>query len=65
MSLGGVGHVEIIGGFFGLIDCPLMCEGRAHRMADGHHRIFWGEVVFPWLGHGGFWYLYNMVPING
>ena len=29
MSLGGVGHVELIGGFFGLTDCPLMCEGRS------------------------------------
>ena len=29
MSLGGLGHVEISEGFFGLIDCPLMCEGRS------------------------------------
>ena len=29
MSLGGVGHVELSEGFFGLIDCPLMCEGRS------------------------------------
>ena len=24
-------------------------------MAEGHHRILCGEVVFPRLGHGGFW----------
>ena len=28
VSLGGVGHVELSEGFFRLIDCPLMCEGR-------------------------------------
>ena len=28
VSLGAVGHVEPSEGFFGLIDCPLMCEGR-------------------------------------
>ena len=27
-----------------------------HRLADGHHRIFWGEVVLLGLGHGGFWF---------
>ena len=29
VSLGGVGHVEMSEGFFGLIDFPLMCEGRS------------------------------------
>ena len=29
VSLGGVGHVELSEGFFGLIDCPLMCEGKS------------------------------------
>ena len=29
VSLGGVGHVELSEGFFGLTDCPLMCEGRS------------------------------------
>ena len=59
MYLGGVGHVEITEGFFGLTDCLPWCvrEG-AHRMADEHHRLFWGEVVLPGLGHGGFWILY-------
>ena len=28
VSLGGVGHVELGEGFFGLTNCPLMCEGR-------------------------------------
>ena len=29
MSLGGVGRVELIEGFFGLKNYPLMCEGRS------------------------------------
>ena len=58
MSLDGVGHVELSEGFFGLTDCPLMCEGKAYCMDDEHHRIFCGEVVLPGLGHGGFWFLY-------
>ena len=29
VSLSGVGHGELSEGFFGLIDCPLMCEGRS------------------------------------
>ena len=29
MSLGGEGHVELIEGFFGLTDYPLMCECRS------------------------------------
>ena len=29
MSLGGVGDVELIVGFFGLADYPLMCEGMS------------------------------------
>ena len=58
VSLGDVGHGELSEGFFGLTNCPLMCEDRAHRMADGHHRIFCGEVVLSRLGHGDFWFLY-------
>ena len=27
---------------------------RAHRMAEGHHRICCGEVVLLGLEHGGF-----------
>ena len=29
VSLGGVGHGELSEGFFELIDCPMMCEGRS------------------------------------
>ena len=29
MSLGGVGHVELSEGIFGLRNCDLMCEGRS------------------------------------
>ena len=29
VSLGGVGHRELGEGFFGLRDCPLMCEGKS------------------------------------
>ena len=29
VSLDGVGYGELSEGFFGLIDCPLMCEGRS------------------------------------
>ena len=57
VSLGGVGHVELSEGFFRLIDCPLMCEGRISSY-DVHHRICCGEVVLLRLGHGGFWFLY-------
>ena len=28
----------------------------AYHMDDRNHRIFWGEVVLPRLGHGGFWF---------
>ena len=29
VSLGVIGHAKLSEGFFGLIDCPLMCEGRS------------------------------------
>ena len=29
VSLGGVGHRELSEGFFGLTDCPVMCEARS------------------------------------
>ena len=29
VSLGGVGHVELSEGVFGLTDYPLMCEGKS------------------------------------
>ena len=29
VSLGGVVHVELREGLFGLTDCSLMCEGRS------------------------------------
>ena len=59
MSLGGVGHVDLMEGFFGLTDCPLMCEGRiSSHGRRTYDRIFWGEVVLLGMGHGGFWFLY-------
>ena len=37
---------------------PLCVRVGAHRMANKHHRICYGEVVLMGPGHGGFWFLY-------
>ena len=45
MYLGGVGHVELIEGFFGLTNFPLMCEGRS---------LWYGrQTSYDSLGRGG------------
>ena len=45
MSLGGVGHVELIEGFFGLTDCPLMCDvnNLSQYMVEPRH-VHLGET---------------------
>ena len=65
MYLGGVGHVEIIDKFFGLTNCPLMCEDYDLIVwltdiigFSGERWCFlgWGMVAFS--------FCINMVPIN-